>query len=156
MKITLLVVGKTKDELYSSGINDYSKRINHYFPFEIKIIQDVKISGAQDIDSLKEKQADLILKMIDEKSFVALLDEKGKQFTSKEFSLWVDKKTTQVKHLIFVIGGAYGFSKEVYKRANQEISLSAMTFSHQMVRLIFLEQLYRAATIIKGEAYHHD
>ncbi len=156
MKVTLLFVGKTQDGLYAQSISDYSKRINHYLPFDVKVLGEVKNSSSLSQKQLKEKQAEAILKNIDEKSFVVLLDEKGKEFSSKEFALFVEKRTAMEKHIIFIIGGPYGFSEQIYSRANYQISLSKMTFSHQMVRLIFLEQLYRACTIIKGEAYHHE
>ncbi|MCD8211300.1 MAG: 23S rRNA (pseudouridine(1915)-N(3))-methyltransferase RlmH [Prevotella sp.] len=156
MKVTLLFVGKTQDGLYAQSISDYSKRINHYLPFDVKVLGEVKNSSNLSQKQLKEKQAEAILKNIDEKSFVVLLDEKGKEFSSKEFALFVEKITAMGKHIIFIIGGPYGFSEQIYSRANYQISLSKMTFSHQMVRLIFLEQLYRACTIIKGEAYHHE
>ncbi len=156
MKVTLLFVGKTQDGLYAQSISDYSKRINHYLSFEVKVLGEVKNSASLSQKQLKEKQAEAILKNIDEKSFVVLLDEKGKEFSSKEFALFIEKKTATEKHIIFIIGGPYGFSEQIYNRANYQISLSKMTFSHQMVRLIFLEQLYRACTIIKGESYHHE
>ncbi len=156
MKVTLLFQGKTQDGLYAKSISDYSKRINHYLPFEVKVLGEVKNSSSLSQKQLKEKQAEAILKNIDEKSFVVLLDEKGKEFSSKEFASFVEKRTAIEKHIIFIIGGPYGFSEQIYSRANYQISLSKMTFSHQMVRLIFLEQLYRACTIIKGEAYHHE
>lgn len=156
MKITLLLVGKTNNKLYAEGIKDYENRINHYIPFNINIIPELKNNKNLSEQQQKEKEGELILKNIDNKSFVILLDEHGKEMRSIEFASWIENKQQTTRQLIFIIGGPYGFSQAVYDRADCKQSLSRMTFSHQMVRLIFTEQLYRACTIIKNEPYHHE
>lgn len=157
MKITLLLVGKTDNKLYAEGIEDYVNRINHYTSsFDIKVISDLKNTKNLTENQQKEKEGELILKNIENKSVVVLLDEHGKEFRSVEFASWLENKQQTIKQLTFVIGGPYGFSKSVYERANEKISLSKMTFSHQMVRLLFTEQIYRACTIIRNEHYHHE
>ena len=156
MKILLLVVGKTSEKWLQEGIDNYIARINNYVQFEIEIIADHNNRGKIDIDSLKKLEGDKILASVNEKDVVILLDENGKEFSSVEFATWLDKNYyITSKRLVFVVGGAYGFCNLVYERANQVVRLSSMTFSHQMVRLFFVEQLYRAFTIIKGEPYHH-
>ena len=156
MKIKLLVIGKTDSEYLKKGIDEYSKRLKHYAPFEIDIIPDIKNSKSLSEDQQKQKEGELILNQINAGDLVILLDEIGEQYSSIEFSKFVEKQMLSgQKNLIFIIGGPYGFSEEVYKKANLKISLSKMTFSHQMVRLIFVEQLYRAMTILRGEPYHH-
>ncbi len=157
MKILLLVVGKTSEKWLQEGINNYKTRVNNYVQFEIEIIPDYKNRGKIDIESLKKIEGDKILASVNEKDVVILLDEKGKEFSSVEFATWIDRNYyITSKKLVFVVGGAYGFSNSVYDRANHIIRLSSMTFSHQMVRLFFVEQLYRAFTIIKNEPYHHE
>lgn len=156
MKITLLLIGKTANKLYSEGIADYAGRVGHYVPFEVKVIPELKNTKNLTMQQQKEKEGELLLKAIDDKDFVALLDEHGKEMRSVEFSKWLEAKQQTARHTIFVIGGPYGFSDAVYGRANDKISLSRMTFSHQMVRLVFVEQLYRACTIMKNEPYHHE
>lgn len=157
MKIELLVIGKTDNKIFKEGFEIYNKRLSHYIPFEMNIIPDIKNVKNISIELQKSKEGTEILKRIDNTDFVILLDEKGKEYTSKGFAELIEQKTiTATKKLIFVIGGPYGFSEEVYNRANSKFSLSKMTFSHQMVRMIFAEQLYRAMTIIKGEPYHHE
>lgn len=156
MKITLLLVGKTNSKLYAEIIEDYVSRINHYIPFNIKVIPDIKNNKSLSEKLQKEKEGELILKNIEDKSFVVLLDEHGKEFRSVEFASWLENKQQGGRNLTFVIGGPYGFSQAVYDRADGKQSLSRMTFSHQMVRMIFTEQLYRACTIIKNEPYHHE
>lgn len=156
MKITLLLVGKTDNKLYAEGIEDYVNRTNHYLSFNIKVISDLKNTKNLTENQQKEKEGELILKNIENKSVVVLLDEHGKEFRSIEFANWLENKQQTIKQLTFVIGGPYGFSKSVYERANEKISLSKMTFSHQMVRLLFTEQIYRACTIIRNEHYHHE
>ncbi|MCD8291552.1 MAG: 23S rRNA (pseudouridine(1915)-N(3))-methyltransferase RlmH [Prevotella sp.] len=156
MKVTLLLVGKTHDKIYSEGIADYANWINHYLPFDVKVIPELKNSANLSEKQQKEKEGEQILKNIEEKSHVVLLDERGKEYRSVEFASWFASKQQSTKHLIFVVGGPYGFSQDVYDRADDKISLSRMTFSHQLVRLVFVEQLYRACTIIKGEPYHHE
>ena len=133
------------------------KRLVHYIPFQFITIPDVKTTRAMTEQRQKDTEGHSILSAIDSRDYVVLLDERGKEFTSREFAAYVDKKTLSLPgNLVFVIGGPYGFSQEVYDRANDKISLSRMTFSHEMVRLFFVEQLYRAMTILRGEPYHHD
>ena len=159
MKITLLLIGKTESSNIEDIINGYVKRLSHYINFEIVIIKGLKHSSKLSFALQKIKEGALILDKTKKFDFVVLLDEKGKQLTSVEFSKFIETKMTiGIKNVAFVIGGPYGFSDDVYKSYssnNNRISLSKMTFSHQMVRLIFIEQLYRAMTIIKGEPYHH-
>lgn len=157
MNTLLLVVGKTDASYVQTGINEYVARLKHYIPFDIKVIPDVKNVKNLTEEQQKTAEGKLILSNVETSDLLILLDEGGKMFTSREFASYYMKTTcTGVKRAIFVIGGPYGFSPEVYVRANAKVSLSPMTFSHQMVRLIFVEQLYRAQTIIKGEPYHHD
>ncbi len=157
MKVTLVFTGKTSFDYLEKGIAEYEKRIKRYIDFEIKIIKDLKASKSMPANIVKLKEGETILKQIKQTDFLILLDEKGKQYTSREFAKFIDNKiVTGVKNLMFVVGGAYGFSEEMYKRANGKLSLSKMTFSHQPIRLLFAEQLYRAFTIINGEPYHND
>lgn len=157
MKITLLTVGKTTDSNLIKLQEEYQNRLKFYIPFEFVAIPELKNTKNLSISEQQEKEADLILKQLETTDEVILLDEKGKQYTSVGFSEFISKKMlASHKRMVFVVGGPYGFSERVYKRANGEISLSAMTFSHQMIRLIFVEQLYRAMTILKGEPYHHE
>lgn len=150
------MVGKTVSPNFVMSINDYLERIKHYMPFEIITIPEIKNTKNLTEDQQKEREGDLILKNIQQSDTVVLLDEHGKEMRSIEFAKWTETKRNDAKRLIFVIGGPYGFSKDVYGRSNEKISLSKMTFSHQMVRLIFVEQIYRVCTIIKGEPYHHE
>ncbi len=156
MKTELILVGKTVNKHFNAGINDYVERIGHYMPFSITTIPELKNTKNLSESQQKEREGELILKQIQPTDTVVLLDEHGKEFRSIEFADWIQKKQNTARRLIFVIGGPYGFSNDVYERANEKISLSKMTFSHQMVRLIFTEQIYRACTIIKGEPYHHE
>jgi 23S rRNA (pseudouridine1915-N3)-methyltransferase len=157
MKIRLIVVGKTNSAYLKTGEDDYEDRLKHYCKIEELLIPQIKNGGKLSNKDLKIKEGKLILKYIDSVDQVVVLDEKGKSFSSIDFSDFLNKKLlTSAKSLVFVIGGAFGFSEEVYKRANSKLSLSKMTFSHQMIRLIFKEQLYRAFTILKGEKYHHE
>ncbi|EFN90875.1 23S rRNA (pseudouridine(1915)-N(3))-methyltransferase RlmH [Prevotella amnii] len=156
MKTILIVVGKTVNKIFQTGIDDYTNRIGHYMPFSIITIPELKNTKNLTIDLQKKKEGELILKEIQPTDTIILLDEKGKEFRSTEYAKWLKQKQSISRRLIFIIGGSYGFSKEIYERANEKISLSKMTFSHQMVRLIFVEQLYRACTILKGEPYHHE
>lgn len=156
MKICLLVIGKTDEEYLQKGIGIFMKRIPHYILFEMKIIADIKNAKNLSEDQQKEKEGELILQQILSSDELFLLDEQGMEASSVEFARFLEKKMVAgIKRLVFVIGGPYGFSATVYARANGKVSLSKMTFSHQMVRLIFVEQLYRALTILKGEPYHH-
>lgn len=156
MKTLLILVGRTDNKLYSEGIVDYSSRISHYMPFEIKVIPDVKNTRALSEDQQKEREGEQMLRLLQPSDQVVLLDEHGEERRSIQFARWLQQKRNTSRRLVFIIGGPYGFSPAVYARANEQISLSRMTFSHQMVRLIFTEQLYRACTIIKGDPYHHE
>ena len=157
MKITLLTVGKTDKDWVRQGIDIYATRMKHYFPFAIVEIPELKNVAALSEDQIKTKEGELILKNIKPTEDVILLDERGREFSSMEFAKLLQDKISYIgKDIVFVIGGAYGFSEAVKQRANSKISLSKMTFSHQMVRAIFVEQLYRAFTIMKGEPYHHE
>lgn len=155
MKVTFIQVGKTASKDIKAITDDYSKRINRYTRFEEVMIDNGSIKLTEPA-RVKEKEGELILKKLSATDYVILLDEKGKEYTSVDFAGVITNLTNQsIKNCCFVIGGAYGFSPEVYKRANAKISLSQMTFSHQIIRAIFMEQLYRAYTIINGEPYHH-
>lgn len=157
MKIQLMVIGKTTSKCLADGIGDYAKRVVRYVPFEIKVLADVKTSRSMTADRQKELEGEAMLASIQPGDHVVLLDERGEEMTSREFSRFLDRKmVTLPRNLVFVIGGPYGFSSEVYKRADGKISLSRMTFPHEMVRLFVVEQLYRAMTIMRGEPYHHD
>ncbi len=157
MKITLLTVGKTDKDWVRQGLDIYVSRLKHYIPFGIVEIPELKNVSALSKDQIKSKEGELILKNIRTTDDVILLDEKGKQYTSVELAKIIQDKISYAgKDIVFVIGGAYGFSDAVYQRANSKLSLSKMTFSHQMVRAIFVEQIYRAFTIMRGEPYHHE
>lgn len=157
MKVRLLVVGKTPETSLKILEDKYTQRLVHYLHYERMDLPDVKNAGSLSSDQLKEKEGLLILSKVGREDFLALLDEKGDQFTSVSFSKWLELKfLSSNKRITFCVGGAYGFSKQVHQRADAKISLSRMTFSHQMVRTIFLEQLYRSCTLIKGEKYHHE
>ena len=157
MKITLLTVGKTDRDWVRQGLDIYVSRLKHYIPFSMVEIPEMKNVSALSKDQIKAKEGELILKNIRPTDDLILLDEHGKEYTSVELAKVIQEKISYTgKDMVFVIGGAYGFSPEVYSRANSKISLSRMTFSHQMVRAIFAEQLYRAFTIMKGEPYHHE
>ena len=156
MRVTLLTVGKTDIKWVSEGLEVYSSRLPHYIPFELREIPELKNVSALSKDQIKTAEGKLILKALKDSDDLILLDERGKEFRSVEFADWLQRKFQNGRDLVFVIGGAYGISQEVYSRAGGMISLSKMTFSHQMVRTIFVEQLYRALTILKGESYHHE
>lgn len=157
MKIKLLAIGKTDDKDLQNLILMYQNRLKHYIKFELVIIPDIKKAKNLSENQQKEKEGELILKQLQSADELVLLDEKGKEFRSIEFSKYLQKKMNSgIKQLVFVIGGPYGFSDTVYKKAKGKISLSKMTFSHQMVRLFIVEQIYRAFTIIKNEPYHHE
>ncbi|OKS84742.1 23S rRNA (pseudouridine(1915)-N(3))-methyltransferase RlmH [Mucilaginibacter polytrichastri] len=157
MKITLLTVGKTEDTYLKDGIDKYTKRLKHYIKLDIIDLSELKNTKALTTDQQKTKEAELILKKLANTDHVILLDEKGMEFTSQKFANFLDKKAIgSVQNLVFIVGGPYGFDQSVYDRANDKLCLSRMTFSHQMVRLFFIEQLYRAYTILKGEPYHHE
>lgn len=157
MKTYLLVIGKTDAAFIREGIAEYEKRLMRYLPYEMKILPDVKNARNMTESLQKEKEGELILEQLQNGDWVVLLDEKGKQYTSVGFADYLAQKMLMgIKRLVFVIGGPYGFAESVYQRTNEKISLSKMTFSHQMVRMIFTEQIYRAMTILKGEPYHHE
>lgn len=156
MKITMICIGKIDEQYIREGIQKYLNRIKHYITFTMVEIPDVKNSKSMTQVLQKEKEGELFLRHI-QQGYVILLDEKGTEFRSVEFSKFLDQKmTTGVSHLYFLIGGPYGFSDKVRERANYSVSLSRLTFSHQMVRLFFVEQVYRAFTIMKGQPYHHE
>lgn len=157
MKITLLTVGKTDRDWIRQGLDIYVSRLRHYIPFVLNEIPELKNVSALTKEQIKAREGELILKNVRPTDDLILLDEHGKEYSSTELSRVIQDKISYVgKDIVFVIGGAYGFSDAVYQRANSKLSLSKMTFSHQMVRAIFAEQLYRAFTIIKGEPYHHE
>lgn len=156
MKTILIQVGKTTNKHFQTCINDYVERIIHYMPFEVFTIPELKNTKSLSEEQQKQAEGELILKQLQPSDTVILLDERGQTFRSIEFARWLSQKQQTARRLIFVIGGPYGFSNAIYQRANGQISLSKMTFSHQMIRLIFTEQVYRACTIIKGEPYHHE
>ena len=156
MKICLLAIGKTDESYLQSGIELFLKRIPHYIAFEMKIIADIKNTKSLSEEQQKEKEGELILQQVLSSDELFLLDEQGLEVSSVDFARFLEKKMLSgIKRMVFVVGGPYGFSGAVYSRATGKVSLSKMTFSHQMVRLIFAEQLYRAFTILKGEPYHH-
>ena len=157
MKITLLVIGKTDTAYLNAGISTYVKRLNHYVDFDIEIISDIKKGKNLNVELQKNQEGKLILSKNLPGKELHLFDEKGKMFTSREFAGFLEKKMVSgLKELVLVVGGPYGFSSKVCEVAKSKISLSALTFSHQMVRLMCVEQIYRAFTILKGEPYHHD
>lgn len=157
MKIKLLAIGKTDDKNLQTLIETYQNRLKHYINFQLEVIPDIKNVKNLSQQQQKEKEGELILKKLAPTDQLVLLDEKGKEFRSIEFSSFLQKKMNSgIKQLVFVIGGPYGFSETVYKKAQGKISLSKMTFSHQMIRLFVVEQIYRAFTILKNEPYHHE
>ena len=149
------MVGKTTDKHFAAGIDDYVVRIGHYMPVEVVTIPELKNTKSLTEEQQKAAEGELILRQVKPADTLVLLDENGTERTSVAFARWMEQKRNTVRRLVFAIGGPYGFSPDVYSRANEMVSLSRMTFSHQMVRLIFAEQIYRACTIIKGEPYHH-
>ncbi|WP_456376693.1 23S rRNA (pseudouridine(1915)-N(3))-methyltransferase RlmH [Lutibacter sp.] len=157
MKIKLLAIGKTDAKNLQTLIETYKNRLKHYIKFELEIIPDIKNVKNLSKSQQKEKEGELLLKKLAPTDVLILLDEKGKEFRSVEFSKYLQKKmNTGIKQLVFVIGGPYGFSETVYKKSVGKISFSKMTFSHQMIRLFVVEQIYRAFTILKNEPYHHE
>ena len=157
MKITLLVVGRTVDNNIIAGIKDYTQRVGHFVQFEMEVIPELKNAKKLSEAQQKEMEGELILKSIAPGDRVVLLDEGGKEFRSTEFAAWIEhKQNISTKRLLFIVGGPYGFSQKVYDAAHEKLSLSKMTFSHQMIRLLFIEQLYRAYTIINHLPYHHN
>ena len=157
MKTILLVVGRTVEQHYITAINDYIERTKRYISFDMEVIPELKNTKSLTEEQQKEKEGELICKFLQSGDVVVLLDENGKEFRSVEFASWMEKKMANVnKRLIFIIGGPYGFSPKVYQTAHEKISMSKMTFSHQMIRLIFTEKLYRAMNILHGGPYHHE
>jgi 23S rRNA (pseudouridine1915-N3)-methyltransferase len=156
MKTLLILIGKTTDKHFQAGICDYVERIGHYMPFELTVIPELKNTKSLTEEQQKTAEGDLILRQLQPSDTVVLLDEHGRELRSIEFARWLEQKRNTARRLVFVVGGPYGFSSEVYARSNEQLSLSKMTFSHQMIRLVFTEQVYRACTIIKGEPYHHE
>lgn len=156
MKIKFIAVGKTINKNLIKLIDEYVARLKHYVYFEELIIPELKQTKKLSIEQQKERESQSILSKVGSNDYLILLDEKGKEMTSMEFSQFFEQKfNSSIKLAVFVVGGPYGFSQELYNRANEKISLSKMTFSHQMIRLFFVEQVYRAMTIIRGEPYHH-
>lgn len=157
MKIVLTVVGKTTDKHFIASINEYVQRISHYVSFSIEVIPELKGTKNLSEKEQKDREGELILKLFQTGDYLVLLDEHGRERRSIEFAQWMQKKMAAgPKRLIFVVGGPYGFSEAVYAAAQEKVSLSQMTLSHQMIRLLFVEQIYRAMTILNGEPYHHE
>lgn len=157
MKTELLVVGKTTDKHFVASIEEYMKRVNRYIPFSIGVIPELKGTKNLSEGEQKEREADLIRKALQPGDYVVLLDEHGKEFKSTEFAQWIQKRmAASPRRLVFIVGGPYGFAPSIHALGQEKISLSKMTFSHQMIRLLFVEQIYRAMTILNGEPYHHE
>jgi len=157
VKGVLIVVGKTTDKRFEAITNEYVERIRHYVPFAIEVIPDLKNTKGLSQSEQKQREGELILRSLQAGDYVVLLDEHGSERSSMDFASWMQKKMSAgPKRLVFIVGGPYGFSENVHKRGNEEISLSRMTLSHQMVRMFFAEQIYRALTILNGEPYHHE
>ena len=157
MKSVLIAVGKTADKRFEAITNEYADRIRHYMPFAVEIIPELKNTKGLSQSEQKQREGELISKSLQEGDYLVLLDEHGTERSSMDFAAWMQKRMSAgPKRLVFVIGGPYGFSESIHRRANEEISLSRMTLSHQMVRMFFAEQLYRAMTILSGEPYHHE
>ena len=157
MKVLFLVVGRTVNKHITTLISEYADRVKHYIPFDMEVVPELKNTKALTPEQQKEREGELIQKQLRDGDHVVLLDEGGKEFRSIEFAAYMQKKQSQVaRRLVFIVGGPYGFSPAIYDLAKEKVSLSKMTFSHQMVRLFFVEQLYRAMTILRGEPYHHE
>lgn len=156
MKTTLLLIGRTTDAHIQALIDQYCKRLSHYLTFDIVIIPELKNNKNLSQEQQKEAEGKLILQNVEDNATLVLLDEHGTEYRSIEFADRMQRFMSAGRNIVFVVGGPYGFSQVVYQRANHKISLSKMTFSHQMIRLIFIEQLYRAMTILRGEPYHHE
>lgn len=150
------MVGKTTDKALDSLIADYQKRLTHYVPFALQVLPELKNAKALSFEQQKQLEGEMILRAVGSSAYVILLDEHGSEFRSVEFADRLQKWMAAGRDIVFVVGGPYGFSPDVYARANAQIALSKMTFSHQMVRLVFVEQIYRAMTILRGEPYHHE
>lgn len=157
MKVVLLVVGKTTDRHFEAGIAEYASRLSHYLQFSIEVIPELKSTRSLSQGEQKEREAIMIAKALQPSDHVVLLDEHGTERTSMEFAAWMQRKMAMgLRRLVFVVGGPYGFADSVHMLAKEKVSVSRMTFSHQMIRLIFVEQIYRAMTILGGEPYHHE
>lgn len=156
MRITLLQTGKTRDRFINEGVEEFRKRMVRYAPFTIETVPDLKNSRNMSLKEVQGKEGALILKRVKAGDYLVLLDERGTEYHSIGFAEHLNALEGRVNHVIFVIGGPYGFSEEVYKRSNEKLSLSRLTFSHQLIRVLFMEQIYRAFTILKGEPYHHE
>lgn len=156
MKVTLLVVGKTTNPHIETLLQDYMRRLTHYIPFTLQVLPELRNTKSLSEARQKQAEGELILRAVPATADLVLLDEHGQEFRSLEFADYLQKKMTVGRDVVFVVGGPYGFSEAVYARANGKISLSRMTFSHQMIRLIFVEQIYRAMTILRSEPYHHE
>ena len=156
MRITLLQTGKTRDRFINEGVEEFRKRMTHYVPFIIETVPDLKSTRNMSTKEIQQKEGAMILKKIKASDYLILLDERGKEYHSLGFANHLNSLEGRVNQVVFLIGGPYGFSEEVYRRANEKFSLSKLTFSHQLIRLLFMEQIYRAFTILKGEPYHHE
>ena len=157
MKVVLLVVGKTTDRHFEAGIAEYASRLSHYLQFSIEVIPELKSTRSMSQGEQKEREAIMIAKALQPSDHVVLLDEHGTERTSMEFAAWMQRKMSMgLRRLVFVVGGPYGFADSVHMLAKEKVSVSRMTFSHQMIRLIFVEQVYRAMTILNNEPYHHE
>ncbi len=157
MDVTLLAIGKTRAGFVLDGIGEYTRRLRHYVPFFLEELPDVKTSKTMSEDMQKTREGELMLSRVSQSDYLVLLDERGTQYTSMEFSRYMEKMMASGRRrIVFAVGGPYGFPKSVYDRADARISLSKMTFNHEMVRLFFIEQIYRAMTILRGEPYHHE
>lgn len=157
MKLQFVVIGKTLNKHLDALIQEYAGRVKHYLPFEMEVIPELKNTKSLSFEQQKQREAELLQKTFREGDYVVLLDENGREFTSVEFANYLQQKqSVAARRLVFVVGGPYGFAPEIYALAKEKISLSRMTFSHQMVRLFFVEQLYRGLTILRGEPYHHE
>ena len=152
----MIVIGRTTDKHFEAVISDYAARVCHYMPFAINVVPELRNTKSLSAEQQKRAEGEMLLKLIQPQDWVVLLDEHGQELRSVELASWLERKRTAARRLVFIIGGPYGFSPDIYERANEKLSLSRLTFSHQMVRLVFVEQIYRACTIIKGEPYHHE
>lgn len=157
MDLQLLVIGKTGSAVIEEATKVYTGRLKHYLPFEIKVLADVKNTKGMTVQQQKEAEGRVFMNVLQNSDFVVLLDERGKEYTSVGFAEYLEgKMVSGLKRMVFVVGGPYGFSEDMYMRANGKVSLSKMTFSHEMIRLFFAEQVYRAMTILRHEPYHHE
>lgn len=157
MKTVFLVIGKTTDKRIATLTDEYIQRIGHYMPFEMQVIPELRNAKSLSQEQQKAEEAELLKKALQAGDHIVLLDEHGKERRSMDFAQWMQKRmASSPRRLVFIVGGPYGFAPQIHKMAQEEISLSLMTFSHQMIRLLFVEQIYRAMTILNGEPYHHE